>query len=183
MKTQYYTASSLDGFIADERHSLDWLLQFGQATDDYPGYIREVGAVAMGASTYEWLLAHHVRPGTDREQPWPYAQPSWVFTSRELPRPRDADVRLARGDVRPVHEAMTRVANGKNVWIVGGGELAGQFADAGLLDEIILGVAPVTLGTGAPVLPRRITSSRLRSSRVEQRDQFAYLTYELGPPA
>ena len=43
-----------------------------------------------------------------------------------------------------------------NVWIVGGGDLAGQFADAGLLDEVVVSIAPVTLGGGAPLLPRRI---------------------------
>jgi dihydrofolate reductase len=84
--------------------------------------------------------------------------------------------------VRPVHEAMTTAAEGKNIWLVGGGELAGAFADAGLLDEIVLGVAPVTLGAGAPLLPRRLTSSRLTLTGMEQRGQFAYLTYALGPP-
>ena len=57
-----------------------------------------------------------------------------------------------RGDVAPVHAEMAgaaRAAGGKNVWIVGGGDLVGQFHDAGLLDEIILFVAPVALGAGA----------------------------------
>jgi dihydrofolate reductase len=71
---------------------------------------------------------------------------------------------------------MIKAANGRNVWIVGGGELAGAFADAGLLDELILGVAPVTLGGGAPLLPRRLTSSRLTLADVRQRGQFVYLT-------
>jgi dihydrofolate reductase len=77
---------------------------------------------------------------------------------------------------------MVTAARGKNVWIVGGGELAGAFADAGLLDEIIVGVAPVTLGAGAPLLPRRMTASRLSLATVEQRGQFAYLTYAVGSP-
>jgi riboflavin biosynthesis pyrimidine reductase len=68
------------------------------------------------------------------------------------------------------------------VWLVGGGELVGAFADQGLLDEIILGVAPVTLGGGAPVLPRRLPSSRLRLSGVEQVGPFAYLTYAVATP-
>ena len=54
----------------------------------------------------------------------------------------------------PVHAEMAAAAGGKNVWIVGGGDLAGQFADAGLLDEVIVYIAPVTLGSGAPLLPR-----------------------------
>jgi dihydrofolate reductase len=51
---------------------------------------------------------------------------------------------------------MVRAAAGRNVWIVGGGDLAGQFADAGLLDEVLVTIAPVTLGAGAPLLPRRL---------------------------
>jgi dihydrofolate reductase len=77
---------------------------------------------------------------------------------------------------------MVEAAKGRNVWIVGGGELAGAFADEGLLDELVLGVAPVTLGAGAPLLPRRMTSSRLTLTNVEQRGQFAYLTYAVGAP-
>jgi dihydrofolate reductase len=67
-----------------------------------------------------------------------------------------ADVQFVRGDVAPVHEKMVETAAGKNVWIVGGGDLVGQFADAGLLDEVIVSIAPVTLGAGASLLPRRI---------------------------
>ena len=85
------------------------------------------------------------------------------------------------GDVRPVHAAMAAAAGDKNVWIVGGGELAGAFADADLLDELILGVAPVTLGAGAPLLPRRLTSSRLSLTDLRRNGEFAYLTYAVGP--
>lgn len=174
MKTQYYVASSLDGFIADPHHSLDWLLQFGM-TDDYPGFIRNVGAVAMGSATYEWILADLDRSG----QPWPYEQPAWVFTSRSLPTP-PGDIRFARGDVRPVHEQMVEAAAGKNLWLVGGGELVGQFHDHGLLDELIVTVAPVTLGGGAPLLPRAITTPPLRLTSVQRHgDTFVQLRYEV----
>jgi dihydrofolate reductase len=58
-RTQYYTAATLDGFIASTDHSLDWLFQFGtSATEDYGEFIAGVGAAVMGASTYEWLLRH-----------------------------------------------------------------------------------------------------------------------------
>jgi dihydrofolate reductase len=95
--TQYYTATTLDGFIADPDNSLDWL--FTRERDEvgplnYGDFIARVGAMAMGSTTYEW--------------------------------------------------------------IVGGGDLTSQFADAGLLDEVIVTIAPVTLGAGAPLLPRRI---------------------------
>lgn len=182
MKTQYYTASSLDGYIADPQNSLDWLLQFGM-TDDYPDFIREVGALAMGSTTYEWILADLARSEDESVAGWPYEQPTWVFTTRELPAVPGADLRFVRGDVRPVYDAMGAAAAGKNIWIVGGGELAGQFYDQGLLDELIVTVAPVTLGGGAPLLPRAITSPPLRLLDVSaQGDAFAQLRYEVVHP-
>ncbi|HEX6099598.1 MAG TPA: dihydrofolate reductase family protein [Thermoanaerobaculia bacterium] len=174
MKTQYYTATSLDGFIADAQNSLDWLIQFGDPEESsYPAFIRDVGALAMGSTTYEWLLA-------ENPQPWPYEQPVWVFTTRELPRIEGANLRFVRGDVRPVHEEMVAAAGGKNVWIVGGGELAGQFHDHGLLDELIVTIASVTLGAGAPLLPRRIATPPLRLMSVTRYGEaFVELRYEV----
>ncbi|HEX6629905.1 MAG TPA: dihydrofolate reductase family protein [Gemmatimonadaceae bacterium] len=181
MKTQYYTACSLDGFIADADHSLEWLFQLGDIEDtSYPAFIREVGALAMGSSTYEWMLRHVVGPEADRPEPWPYEQPAWVFTSRTLPAVAGADIRFVRGDVRPVHREMAAAAKGKNVWIVGGGELAGQFHDHGLLDELIVQVGSVTLGSGAPLLPRRITTPPMRLvSASAVGSGFAELRYEV----
>src|SRR5215208_1220188 len=107
MTTQYYTASSLDGFIAGPDNTLDWLFQFGSVDDtSYPAFIREVGAIAMGSTTYEWILNHQVYPATGTPQPWAYAQPAWVFSSRSLRAVPGADIRFVRGDVRPVHEQM-----------------------------------------------------------------------------
>ena len=179
MKTQYYTASSLDGFIAGPGDSLDWLFPLGDIEDtSYPAFIRDVGALAMGSATYEWMLRHVV--GAEPPQPWPYAQPTWVFTSRTLPGVPGADVRFVRGDVRPVHRAMVEAAGGKNVWIVGGGDLAGQFHDAGLLDELIVQVGSVTLGAGKPLLPRAIVQPPLRLLSVRAVGTgFAELHYEV----
>jgi dihydrofolate reductase len=182
MSTQYYTASSLDGFIADPQHSLDWLLQFGSVEEtSYPEFIREVGALAMGSHTYEWVLRHQAAEAADGAHPaWPYEQPTWVFSSRPLPRPSGADIRFASGDVRPIHREMVAAAGGKNVWIVGGGELAGQFYDHGLLDELIVQITPVTLGAGAPLLPRAITKPPLRLVSVTTfGGTFAELRYEV----
>ena len=157
MKTQYYTACSLDGFIATEDHSLDWLFQLGDINNtSYPEFLKGVGALAMGSSTYTWMLRHVVNPGTEAGAAWPYAQPTWVFSTRSLPGVAGANLHFVRGDVRPVHEQMSQVAGDRNIWLVGGGDLVGQFHDAGLLDEIIVQVGSVTLGAGKPLLPRRI---------------------------
>jgi riboflavin biosynthesis pyrimidine reductase len=71
-------------------------------------------------------------------------------------------------------------AQGRNVWLAGGGDLVGEFTDAGLLDEIILAMAPAVLGAGTPVLPRQLTSQQLALTHVTQMGQFAYLTYAVG---
>jgi dihydrofolate reductase len=189
-KTLYYTATSIDGFIADPQHSLEWLFQV-PAGDDADGhedrftrFFGEVGAMAMGSSTYEWVLAHEqLLEHPEKWRDFYGTTPTWVFSSRELPAIPDADLRFVRGDVAPVHRDMVEAADGKNVWIRGGGELVGQFADAGLLDEIVLNVAPVTLGDGAPLLPRRLLSSRLTLVGLERHGQFVESTYLVGAPA
>ena len=159
MRTQYYTATSLDGFVATEDDSLDWLFPLGDpSTSSYPAFVAEVGALAMGSTTYAWIARHTVEAGSA----WPYAQPAWVFTHRSLPIVPGAAVRFVAGDVRPVHAAMRDAAEGKNVWIVGGGDLAGQFFDAGLLDDLIVQVGSVTLGRGKPLFPRRVLHPTLR---------------------
>jgi dihydrofolate reductase len=154
-RTQYYTAATLDGFIADPDNSLEWLFKIKRDEHgpmNYEDFIAEVGAIAMGSTTYEWIIDHE-------SAKWPYDLPSWVFTHRELIVVPNAQVEFVSGDVAPVHEEMVRAAGRKNVWIVGGGDLAGQFAEAGLLDEVIVTIAPVTLGAGAPLLPRRLELS------------------------
>lgn len=183
MKTQYYTAASLDGFIATEDDSLDWLFALGDLEDSsYPAFIAEVGALAMGSATYEWLLSHADEVVAQSGSPWPYTQPAWVFSSRALPVIAGADIRFVRGDVRPVHAAMRAAAGGKNIWIVGGGALVGQFFDAGLLDELIIQIGSVTLEKGKPLLPRRITHPQLRLRSAHYASEgFAELRYEVRP--
>jgi dihydrofolate reductase len=181
MATRYYTATSIDGFIADADNSLDWLFEVSESDDRFGPFIAGVGAFAMGATTYEWVLEHEkLLEQPAKWQEWYGDRPAWVFTHRELPRVSGAAITFVSGDVRPVHAAMTAAAGDRDIWLVGGGELVGAFADAGLLDEIILGVAPVTLGAGAPLLPRRLTASRLTLTAAERSGPFAYLTYRVS---
>lgn len=160
-KLTYYTATTLDGFLADPDDSLAWLLR-QQIDDDgpfnYGQFIAGIGAIVMGSTTYEWVLRND-------PEPWSYTVPAWVMTSRVLDIPEGADVRLASGDVRTVYSRMVEAAGGRDLWVVGGGNLAGQFADAGLLDEIIVSIAPVTLGSGKPLLPRRLDLRLAETSR------------------
>jgi dihydrofolate reductase len=171
MRTHYYTASSLDGFIAEPEATLSWLMSCDidqQGPMAYPGFIAQIGAMVMGATTYEWVHAHEGGA-------WSYDIPCWVMTHRELPRV-DGDVRFSAAPVAEVHAAMTEAAAGRDAWVVGGGDLAGQFADAGLLDEVWVSYAPVTLGAGAPLLPRRL---ELRPLEVARNRDFACARLEV----
>jgi len=181
MKTQFYTATSLDGFIATEDDSLEWLFPLGDVNEtSYPAFIAGVGALAMGSATYEWMLRHAETVAVETGSAWPYEQPTWIFSKRALPRIPGANLHFVQGDVRPVHAAMRAAAGDKNVWIVGGGDLAGQFHDAGLLDEMIVQVGSVTLGQGKPLFPRRLTSPPLKLLSVRQVGTgFAELRYEV----
>jgi dihydrofolate reductase len=171
--TQYYTATTLDGFIADSDNSLDWLFTRKHEEDaplNYRDFIANVGAIAMGSTTYRWILDHEFRGQEPADWQWPYEVPCWVFTHHELPAVPNAQIEFASGGVGPVHEQMLRAAGHRNVWIAGGGDLAGQFADQGLLDEVIVSIAPVTVGAGAPLLPRRI---ELRLDELARNGDFA----------
>ncbi|NMG32055.1 dihydrofolate reductase family protein [Aromatoleum evansii] len=181
MKTQYFAATSLDGFIATEDDSLDWLFPLGDLNDSgYPEFIAGVGALAMGSATYEWMLRNSERVVAETGSPWPYVQPVWVFTSRTLPIIKGANIRFVKGDVRPIHEDMRVAAGTRNIWIVGGGDLAGQFHDAGLLDELIIQIGSVTLGRGKQLFPRRVLSPTLRLVSVRQIGAgMAVLRYEV----
>ena len=177
--TQYYTATTLDGFIADPNNSLDWLFTRDQDREgplNYADFNADVGALAMGSTTYEWIIDHEFK-GKDRsEWKWPYDIPGWVFTHRELPVVPGAPIQFTSGDVAAVHEQMVEAAGGRNRWIAGGGDLVGQFADAGLLDEVIVYIAPVTLGAGAPLLPRRL---ELRLEELARNRDFAAARYSV----
>jgi dihydrofolate reductase len=178
--TQYYTATTLDGFIADPDNSLDWLFTRKREDDgslNYGDFIAGVGAIAMGATTYEWILDHEFAGKDPADWEWPYDVPTWVFTHRRLPVVPGARITFTSGDVAVVHGEMAVAAAERNRWVVGGGDLAGQFADAGLLDEIIVFITPVTLGGGAPLLPRRI---ELRLEELGRNGDFAAARYAVA---
>lgn len=182
MKIQYYVASTLDGYIATESDSLDWLFPLGSLQESsYPTFVADVGALAMGSSTYEWILRNADTVAAEAGSAWPYSQPTWVFSNRSLPVVPGADVRFIRGNVADVVGEMRVAAKEKNIWVVGGGDLAGQFYDAGLLDELIVQIGSVTLGRGKPLLPRQILSPVLRLISTQQMGTaMVELRYEIA---
>jgi dihydrofolate reductase len=166
-KTQYYCAASLDGYIAEVDDSLAWLLEYDgsfEGDDAEPAPMREggayerfyegVGALVSGATTYEFVLDH---VGDDGE--WPYrGKPYWVLSSRDLATPPgdEVDVRIVNAKVADLYNKMIAAAGERNLWVVGGGNVASQFADEGLLDEMLVTVVPVVLGAGKPLFDHRV---------------------------
>ena len=181
-RTRYYTATTLDGYLADEHDSLDWLMAQDPAPEgamSHATFMADVGAAIMGATTYRWVLDHLEGSG----EAWDFTVPVWVMTHRDLPVPEGADVRFAAADdeqtLRRVHAEAVTAAGSADVWVVGGGGLAADLAAAGLLDELMLAIAPVTLGAGRPLFPRPFD---LRLVRIEQDGPFACAWYEpVGP--
>ena len=178
-RIQYFVASSLDGFIATTSDDLAWLLQFDGfegGKESYESFMDGVGCVVMGGETFAWLMEHE--PGN-----WPYpATPCYVFTRHEHAAPPGSDITFVRGDVREFIGDLKADAGEKNVWMVGGGNLAAQFANAGLLDELIVSVIPVVLGEGkrllpleGPTPPLELTASRTMGRGIVE------LRYRLSP--
>jgi dihydrofolate reductase len=177
-RTVYYTATTLDGFVASPEHSLDWLLTREadhEADTGYKTFEKRVGALVMGASTYRWIQ--------DSGEAWVYDQPAWVLTHRQLTPFEGADVRFTAADtedeLRALHAELVAAAGDRDVWVVGGGPVAAQFARAGLLDEIEVSIAPVTLGAGMPLLPAHV---ELVTRDVSQNGEFAVVRYDVVRP-
>jgi dihydrofolate reductase len=164
-RTVYYAAMSLDGYIADLDENLEWLTGFdgpGYARDDAPGgpmegsyqrFFADVGALVMGSKTYGFI---HGQSGAYGEMP------VWVLTSRELPSVEEASgLRFASGSVTVIHAEVMDAAAGKDLWVVGGGNVASQYLEAGLLEVVQVTIVPVVLGDGLPLFAGPVPPLRL----------------------
>jgi dihydrofolate reductase len=166
-RTVYYAAMSLDGYIAEPEEKLEWLTGFdgpgyagaseGAAASpietSYPAFMEGVGALVMGSKTYEFILGRN----------WAYDDlPVWVMTSRDLPPVEGATgLRFAAGPVASLHDEMIEAAAGRNLWVVGGGDIASQYVEAGLLDLLRVTVVPTVLGAGLPLFAAPVPPMKL----------------------
>lgn len=142
-KVSLYIASSIDGYIASEEGSVDFLDSIDHEGEDYgfTEFYENIDAVAMGRKTYDFCLS------VDQ---WPYAgKQSYVFTNSNLKTDRN-DIKFLSGDVKEVSNKISD-AGFKNIWLVGGGKLNAQFISHSLIDKIILTIIPVVLGKGIPL--------------------------------
>jgi dihydrofolate reductase len=172
-KTQYYCAATLDGYIADVDDGLGWLFGYDGSYDgegaepgpmseggSYERFYDGVGALVSGSTTYEFVLDH-----LSDHSSWPYkGKPYWVLSSRDLrvPEGDGIDVRIANASVANLAAELTAAAGERNLWVVGGGNVASQFAAAGLLDEVLLTVVPVVLGAGKPLFDDPLASGPMQ---------------------
>jgi len=191
--TVYYCASSLDGYIATADDNLGWLLGY-QGSFEHPAaepgpmsgggayerFYAGVGALVSGSTTYEWILDHLDAAG-DGE--WPYrGKPCWVLSSRELrlPAGEEVDVRIANASPSELYAEIAAAAGDGMLWVVGGGSVASQFADAGLLDEVHLTVVPVVLGAGKPLFERPLPNGAMQLTGTRAFDNgMVELRYEI----
>lgn len=202
MATIFCTATSLDGYLADDQESLSWLFatKAGSPPVDYPDdsgaasgadtgpdsgadlprlhfsrFFAGVGAIVSGYNTFDWVRRDMTSDG--KPFVWPYPQPTWIVTHRD-PEPLPG-VQYFSGDVAELQPTLLEAAGGKDIWVLGGGDLAGQFADHGLLDQVWIHQCPVTLGEGRPLLPRRL---RLHRRDVETDGQFTAMLFDVVGP-
>jgi dihydrofolate reductase len=182
-RTQYYCASTLDGFIAEADDTIDWLTGYRGSYDgpdtepggrgNYEVFYEGVGALVMGSVTFSFVM--------DELTEWPYkGKPTWVLSRRELAGPEGEDVRIASAEVGELHDEMVAAAGDRHLWVVGGGNVASQFADAGLLDDVIVTVVPVVLGEGKPLFDRRLPGGPMQLTGTRTFDSgMVELSYEI----
>ncbi|QNO36714.1 dihydrofolate reductase [Protaetiibacter sp. SSC-01] len=184
-RIRFDTATTIDGYIADEQNSLAWLFAVPGSDDAERDIATPDSAVdVMGSTTYEWMLREmDLLAHPEKWTEFFGAKTVYVFTSRELPTPDGADIRFLRGAVADALPTIRETAGDGDVWVIGGGDLAGQFLDAGALDELAVSIAPVTLGAGAPLFPRRLESDRLHLVEATQFGQFVRAVYEVRAPS
>ncbi len=144
---QLYIAQSLDGYIARENGSLDWLEQLPNPTKtdhDFTAFYEEVKTVVMGRKTYETILGFDL--------PWPYADCEAFVLSNSLNfELHDPSIKVA-SEVQELVQVLK--AKPGNTWVVGGGMLIGAFVEADAFDELIITVIPIILGSGISLFPR-----------------------------
>ncbi len=161
-KLKLYIATSLDGYIAGPNGELDWLEAGGSLDYGYRDFYASIDTTLMGNATY---------PVTLTVDTFPYPEKTnYVFT-RSTPPPDTPHVRFISGDIA----AFVRVLKeepGKEIWLVGGGQINTIMLNAGLIDELILTVFPLALGRGIPLFAPGATRSGFRTVSCE--------TYETG---
>ena len=154
-RVRYGVGMSLDGFIADAHDGIGWMT--GDPAYDSKPFFASVDTVLLGRRSYEVMLRQGVRryPGLR----------TFVFSRTLKPSDYPEVKIIARDGAATVAEL--RAEAGKDIWLCGGGELFRSLLDADLVDTVELGVSPILLGEGRPLLPSRARSQRLTLAHQE----------------
>ena len=166
MAFYFYGCMSMDGYLATKMHDLTWLYESGDAADtDCETFYRQMDMALMGRRTFD-KIAKQTKPC----EAYPTTD-NVVFTHQSL----DCEgLRAVCAD--PV--TFVKAQDGqKNIWVVGGNTILAPLLDAGLVDVLIIQVAPVLLGEGIPLFAQKEALHLFRLERVQQYDPFAELEY------
>ena len=167
MSVFFYGCVTLDGYLADKNHRLDWLHQTGTVGDTgYESFYRQMDVTLMGRRTFR-----EVEGPEGTEGVYPTTQ-NYVFTHDDtLSCPGYLPVRGS------VPDFTARLGRDKNIWVVGGNTILAPLLDCGMVDHIILQIAPVLLGGGVPLFTQKEALRRFRLDGVKQYGPFAELAY------
>ncbi len=164
-----YIATSLDGYIAKEDDSLEWLFNVeGEGDNGYETFYNTVDTIIMGRKTYEQIL--HLEEGN-----FPYKNKKCYVFSRSN-TPSNENVEFVNEDVK---QFINRLKNeeGLDIWLVGGGELLTTFIDNRLVDEMIITIAPTIIGKGIPLFKNLENKIEYSLKEITRFNQFAQLHY------
>jgi dihydrofolate reductase len=167
-------ATSADGYVARPDGDLDWLTERPALKGFYglPEFERSIDAKILGRKTYDRSLELGARFGKGPAH--------YVFSRHAPPASVPAGVQFVTGESIPAFAERLRAQAGKNVWMMGGGDIIASFLDAGAIDEFILTVVPVFIGQGVPLLTPRHRHVALRLVRSEEfSDGVVQLHYEV----
>ena len=156
-KLKLYIAASMDGYIAGPDGEIDWLETAGNLDYGYHDFYSSIDTTVMGSSTYKLTLTVDEFPYADKA--------NYVFT-RGAPPPDTANVRFVSGDIASFVESLKSLP-GKDIWLVGGGQINTGTLKAGLIDELILTVFPLVLGDGIPLFAPGAKRTRFRTTGCE----------------
>ncbi len=177
-KVIVYIATSADGYIARPDGDVEWLNRRPRTVDyGMREFYATIDTILWGRKTYDWLLDYYRKKGKTKGL-FDTKLANYVF-SRKLPKRAVPGMEFVSEPVKAFAQRL-RAVPGKNVWMMGGGELIASFLDAGEIDEFDIHVIPVFIGEGIPlVAPRhRDVPLRLRSSK-KYADGVVRLRYEV----
>ncbi len=155
----YHIAVTLDGYICHQDGSIDGFLLEGEHADDFIQAIGTYDTVLMGSKTYEFGFQYGLKAG---EPAYPNLK-HYIF-SKSLDFKSSESVTLVRSEAINVVKDLKGI-DGKDIWLCGGGELAGHLLDNGLIDQVFLKINPTVFGSGRKLFGRSKKSLNMRLIR------------------